>query len=214
MKINKKMVCLSAAAILAVSAVTASAATLPIPTDNNDAFRLAESFYYDGLYYEAKAELSQVVNNAPGYDEAKAAAWNAKVDSAISAMEKAALLEKVRSYNDKGLYYEAKAVIDQLNSRTDITQNDYYSIRWWEDVIVKKIAALGNTDVAVVCSEQAAINRVKATGFALSSEYEWFSPVKVDTGYHVYVKTQLPGGGSKDVAAFRVSSKGEVERAF
>lgn len=214
MKLNAKIVSLAAAAIMAVSAVGASAATLPAPKNNNDAFWLAENFYYDGLYYEAKAELSKVINNNPGYDQAKADAWTAKIDGAISKMEKKALLDKVQSYNDKGLYYEAMAALNELDSRSDITLDDYYSIRWWEGVLVKKLAALGDANVSVVNSAQAAINRVKATGFALTSDYEWFTTVKVDTGYHVYVQTQLPGGGSKDVAAFRVSTAGDVERAF
>ena len=214
MKINAKIVSLTAAAIMAVSAVGVSAANVPVPQDNNEAFWLAENFYYDGLYYEAKAELAKVTNNAPGYDQAKAEAWAAKIDSAISAAEKKALFAKVQSFNDQGLYYDAKAALDELDARGDITLDDYYSIRWWEGVLVQKLAALGAKDVSVVNSAQAAINRVKATGFELSSDYEWFMPVKVDTGYHVYVQTQLPGGGSKDVAAFRVSTAGDVERAF
>ena len=214
MKINAKIVSLTAAAIMAVSAVGVSAANIPVPQNNNDAFWLAENFYYDGLYYEAKAELAKVTNNNPGYDQAKADAWTAKIDSAISTMEKKALLAEVQSYNDQGLYYEAWAALEKLDARDDITLDDYYSIRWWEGVLVKKLAALGATDVTVVNSGQAAINRVKATGFDLSSDYEWFTTVKVDTGYHVYVQTQLPGGGSKDVAAFQVSVDGNVVRVF
>ena len=214
MKLNKKVVCLSAAAIMAVSAVSASAATLPTPKDNNDAFRLAESFYYDGLYYEAKQELGWVNNNAPGYDAAKANAWAEKIDTAISRMEIATLLKQVQKYNDEGLYYEAAGTLAVLNARTDITESDYYSIRWWEGVIADKIAKLENTAPVVIRSGEAAINRVKSTGFKLTSDYEWFSPVKVDTGYHVYVKTQLPGGGSDNVAAFRVSTAGDVQRVF
>lgn len=211
MKFNKKIMTLSVAAVMAVSAVSASAASLPIPKDNNDAFRLAESFYYDGLYYEARAELDWVYNNNPGYDLAKAEAWAAKIDGAISRMEINALLKKVQQLNDAGLFYQAADVLAELNNRTDTTQSDYYSIRWWEGVIAEKIAKI---NTVVIRTEKAAINRVKATGFDLTSEYEWFSPVKVPGGYHVYVKTQLPGGGSKDVAAFRVSTDGDVERAF
>ena len=209
MKLNKKIVCLSAAAIMAVSAVSASAATLPIPKDNNEAFKLAESFYYDGLYYEAKAELGWVNNNWIGYDAAKAAAWASKIDYAISRMEIQTLLKQVQQYNDAGRYADALATLAVLNSRTDLTQEDYYVISWWEGVINAKL-----NKVVEITTEQAAINAVKATGFKLTSEYEWFSPVKVATGYHVYVKTQLPGGGNKDVAAFRVSTAGDVERAF
>ena len=214
MKLNKKIVCLSAAVVMAASAVSASAASLPIPKDNNEAFTLAESFYYDGLYYEAKEELGYVSNNAPGYDAAKAQAWAEKIDGSISRMEINALLKQVQQKHDAGLYYEAADVLDVLNARTDTTQNDYYSIRWWEGVVADKIAKLENTEPVVVRSGEAAINRVKATGFALTSNYEWFSPVKVADGYHVYVTTQLPGGGHEDVAAFRVSTAGDVERAF
>lgn len=49
MKLNK-ITCLAAAAIMSVSAVSASAATLPYTANNNEAFTLCESLYYDGLY--------------------------------------------------------------------------------------------------------------------------------------------------------------------
>ena len=123
-------------------------------------------------------------------------------------------MKNVQKLHDAGLYYEAQAVINTLNARGDLTQDDFYSILWWEDVVADKIAALENKKKVVVCTEASAINRVKASGYALASNYEWFSPVKVANGYHVYVKTQLPGGGSKDVAAFRVYTDGTVERAF
>ena len=211
MKFNKKLLSLSAAAIMAVSAVSASAATLPTPKDNNDAFRLAESFYYDGLYYEAKEELAMVDDNAPGYDEAKAIAWAEKIDSTIAIMEKKNLLKLVQKYNDAGLIYEAAEVLDELNSRDDITLDDYYSISWWEGVIADKIAKLENAELIVVRSGESAIQRVKAAGYKLTSEYEWYSPVKVDGGYDVYIKTQLPGGGSADVDVHFVNIAGEVD---
>lgn len=214
MKLNKKVIALSAAAVMALSAVGASAASLPIPKDNNEAFKLAESFYYDGLYYEAMGELGFVNPNAPYYDGNKQAAWAEKIANQISRMEIATLLDQVRDFYMSGLYYEAADKLDVLNARTDTTQSDYYSIRWWEETVAKKIAELESKPVVVVRSGAAAINRVKAEGYTLASEYEWFTPVKADGRWDVYVQTQLPGGGSKNVAAFNVYADGTVVRAF
>lgn len=214
MKLNKKLISLSAAAIMALSAVGASAASLPIPKDNNEAFRLAESFYYDGLYYEAQGELDFVNPASPYYDGNKKDAWAEKIAYKISRMEIATLLSKVEKLYGAGLYYEAAAVIDELNARTDTTQSDYYSIRWWEETVAKKIAELENKAVVVVRTGSAAINRVKAEGYTLKSEYEWYTPVKVGDHYDVYIQTQLPGGGYKDVAGFNVYVDGTVVRAF
>ncbi len=213
MKLNK-ITCLAAAAIMSISAVSASAATLPYTANNNEAFTLCESLYYDGLYYEAREALGKVDPNGAYYDANKVEAWKGKINYAIARWEIKSLLKNVQKLHDAGLYYEAQAVINTLNARGDLTQDDFYSILWWEDVVADKIAALENKKKVVVCTEASAINRVKASGYALASNYEWFSPVKVANGYHVYVKTQLPGGGSKDVAAFRVYTDGTVERAF
>lgn len=214
MKLNKKVISLSAAAIMALSAVGASAASLPIPKDNNEAFTLAESFYYDGLYYEAQGELGFVDPTAPYYDGNKRDAWAEKIAYKISRMEIATLLGQVESLYQCGLYYEAAEKIDVLNARTDTTQSDYYSIRWWEETVAKKIAELEHKACVVVRTGAAAINRVKAEGYTLTSDYEWYTPVKAEGRWDVYVQTQLPGGGSKDVAAFNVYADGTVVRAF
>ena len=71
-----------------------------------------------------------------------------------------------------------------------------------------------NKAVVVVRTGSAAINRVKAEGYTLKSEYEWYTPVKVGNHYDVYIQTQLPGGGYKDVAGFNVYVDGTVVRAF
>lgn len=201
---KKRILCFAAAAIMALSAVSASAATLPIPKNNADAFKLAESFYYDGLYYEAKDMLGYV-KDVPEYEKPKAIEWTKRVDWAISRMEIKELLKEVKKYSNLGFYGLADDVINVLNARKDLIQEDYYTIRWWEEVIAAKLGK-----VTFVDSGSDAIRAVKYTKYKLASNREWFMPVKVENGYHVYVQTQLPGGGSANVAAFRVSVFGDV----
>lgn len=213
MKLNKKIICLAAAATMLTSAV-ASAATLPIPADNNEAFANAESFYYDGLYYEALGELNYVDANGAFYDANKYAAWVNKINYAISRMEIENLLESVRTLYSAGMYYEALQGIDALNARTDITMTDYYSIRYWEDVVINKIWEMLSVKVDAVRTGEAAVNRVKDAGYTLASEYEWYTNYAIDGGFVVNIKTQLPGGGSQDVAGFVVTTDGTVTRTF
>ncbi len=208
MKNTKKIVAFAAAAVLALSAVGASAATVPVPADNAQAFELAESFYYDGLYYEAKQELEYVKD--VNYDGAKKTAWDNKISFAIDRMEIDTLLNKVETEYQKGEYSEALTALYAADSHFGKNQNDYYAIKYWEDTISAKLA----TAPTSIDSGSKAILAVKQKGYTLTSDYERYVPVKVDNGYHVYIQTWVPGGDYKDVSGIKVAADGTVEKVF
>lgn len=232
MKNNKKIVALAAAAIMAISAVSASAATVPVPANANQAFTIAESFYYDGLYYEAKQELEYVQPNLPGYNEAKKNAWMDQVNLQIDRLEIAQHLDKVREYVDQNRLLDALIELAQADAHFGKNESDFYSISYWQGVINEKLG-LNST---VIDSAEKAVKAVmdvyvdvydttvtpnqwvgKKYLYRLSSSDEWYCPVRVWDGeyaYHVYVQTQVPGNGAKDVAAYRVRYDGTVEKAF
>ncbi len=208
MKINPKFISLAAAAVLSLSAVSASAAALPVPADNNEAFAMAESFYYDGLYYEALGELNMVDPSKPYYDANKVAAWSAKINYEITRMEIAEHLDAAKWYYEAGNYTAAYNEVLAAQS-LNFNQSEYYSIRYWEETIINKVAELAYD--ALIDTECEAVIAVSAQ-FPLMSEYEWYVPVKVDNGYDVYIQTQLPGGGKADVACINVTTDGVLTR--
>ena len=205
MKINKKIVCLAAAAAMSLSAVGASAAIVPQAGNAEEAFTMAESFYYDGLYYESWEALNQIANNWPQYNENKRIAWQGRVQYAIKRLEVKDTLKRVSELADYGFYAPAQDVLAVLSVDPDLTQDEYYSVKWWEEYLAKKLAT---TKSVVLTGDDAIFCVSHSNGGKIDSDYEWYCPVKVGDGYHVYIQTYAPDGTIMNVAAWQVKTNG------
>ena len=214
----KKVTSVAIVAAMLLSAVSVAAVNVPQPKDNAEAYQLAEAFYHDGYYYEAQAELAKVDPNGYFYDANKQAAWMDKVNYKINRLAIQAILADVKKLNSELKFAEGLVRLQDAD-KYDITSLEYYSLVWWENALTKnlnnpKYAAKVAANTAVVKSGISAISKVKEAGYPLNSNYEWYSPVKVEDGYHVYIKTRTPSGVSENVAAFRVSADGTVLKVF
>ncbi len=215
----KKITSIALLAAMSFSAIGASArvVSVPQPKDNAEAYALAEAFYHDGYYYEAHDELLYVNPSGTDYDYLKQAAWLEKVNYKIDRMTIQQILADVKKLNSDLDFQGGLNRLADANNCT-ITALEYYSLSWWENALKKnladpKYAAKAVDSNAVVTSGISAIGAIKAD-CPLNSEYEWYSPVKVDGGYHVYIKTRTPDGDAVDVAAYRVGSDGTFSRVF
>jgi len=205
MKINKKICALLAAAAMSVSMISASAAVVPQASSPEEAFTMAESFYYDGLYYESWEMLDQVQRNWPQYNEAKRMAWQSRVQYQIKRLAVKDTLARVAALAERGFYAPAQAVLSPLTVDTELTQDEYYSVTWWEGYLADKLA----TTKTFVLTEDDAIFCVKnSAGGKIDSAYEWYCPVKVADGYHVYIQTYTPDGTIMNVAGWQVKTNG------
>lgn len=205
----KKIASIAIAAAMSLSAISAGAVNVPTPADNAEAYALAEEFYHDGYYYEARAELLKVDENEWYYDANKQAAWLDQVNYKINRLVIQEILSDVKKLNSEHKFYEGLVRLQDANA-CDITANEYYSLAWWEAALAKNLI---DPKYAPASTGLKAIGIVKEN-YKINSDYEWYSPVKVEDGYHVYIKTRTPSGAIKNVAAFRVALDGTCTRAF
>ena len=143
MNIKKTFVTI-AAAVLAFTSISASAAVkVPQPKDNNEAYALAKTFYNDGFYYEAKQELEMVDPNGYYYDAEKTAAWMTAVDAKIEELvynqtraAVKAIIATAKKLNSEWKFAEALNVLYTAN-QYKITAYEYEQLRWWEEALTK-----------------------------------------------------------------------------
>ena len=135
----KKFGCAVAAVVMSISAVSVSAAiNVPTPKDNADAYRLAETFYRDGYYYEARAELQMINTNEFYYDANKQAAWMDKVNYKINRLAIKNIIAEAKKLNSELKFADGLAALEKANSY-DITEDEYYLLIWWQNALTKNL---------------------------------------------------------------------------
>lgn len=230
----KKLACLAAAAVMAFSAVSASALSVPTPKNNEEAYSFTKQFYNDGYYYEALDELKMVDVDDIYYEPTKQAEWMEKVVTKINEWE-----AKQRAIADKKAYAADRAAMKQLfadvtklnkelkfedalnllYTAQNYTVAEYEYILWWEDALISNMnnpkyqTTAGNP--VIVKTKADAIWVVQKNGGVVNSNDEGYYAAKSGVSgyaYDVYVYTKLPGGGRADVAAFCVAADGSLIR--
>jgi len=191
---------------------------VPIPADDEEAFKNAEEFYNAGLYYQAKLELGYIDIQDPDnfYNGYKRVELERKVDYMIARWEVSEGLKRVDALVNAGDYWTAWNVLIDEVMTLDYNMDEWYDILYYHDVIVNAVP-----DFRIMVRDGAqAIARVKAAVAAegwnpITSDHEWYTYAEVSpTRIDVYVVTDAYGT-PRDVAGFRVDRiTGDVYNAF
>ena len=197
MKLNKKVLCAALACAMSLTSVGAFAASIPAAKDNAQKFEYVERFYNEGLYYEAREVLNQVVEDEANYDVAKAQAWEAKVNASIQAWEFECAVNEVDAKLQAGDIAGARAVY-----ATIVAMDLDYDQSAVRDALAPVVA----NPVAYAAPSYAEKLVTLAYG-PLDSATLYYSTVKVAGGYDVYVKSTWMNG---NVKAYHVALDGTV----
>ncbi|MGN0148718.1 MAG: hypothetical protein ACI4C7_00525 [Clostridia bacterium] len=160
MKLQKKLVCATLSAAMLASSAVAFAAP-----DYNEKMWKAQTLFGQGLYYEAEAELLDLINSNVNWSPAQ----NTEINKWYNATRFQILLledpsndkwqklegfKKVAEYLNEGLYYEAEELLYTIKANYAMSAvetqkwNQYLAlaeagIDWWEDVCNEGITANG-----------------------------------------------------------------------
>ena len=162
----KKIVSLAVAAVISASAISASAVVyIPIPNNYQEAIQYASDFYADGLYLEAKNELSSYVATVPpaitpvsylgtfapipGWTGTAAqvneveALYN-EIQFRIDRWNISEFLRQAEEFYNEGKYrqalqavYQAQNVPFTTGSWLPILAEEYEDMQWWDNTILE-----------------------------------------------------------------------------
>ena len=180
----RKILSLTVAAIMAASAMSAVASAawnVPTPHNSDEAFVYAESFEWDGLYYEALAELDYVTDPSFYYQQKKAALQNDLLYKIERWEVKCAIDAIATEWQYKNVANTSAAIAYAKSLNYNMTE--FYTIQYWEGVLNDYIAKQAGIPVT---SEASAIAKIKAAHPGiLQSENEWWSVKDLNASTYV-----------------------------
>ena len=193
----KKLICAAMVAAMSLTSLTAFA-TVPTPKDNTQAFIYAEKYFNEGLYYEAKEELSFV---SPIYslEQEKLDVWNHKVQEKITEWEISELFDKIaKQYADGDVPAAANSLLALSTYDAYFNWDEAAKYDEWINTIAKGIV---NERQAIVQLERYYLYDI------LWDPDMYYSVEKVEGGYDIYVKSHKTG---HNIAAYFVGKNGVV----
>ena len=206
MKLQKKLVCATLSAAMLASSAVAFAAP-----DYNEKMWKAQTLFGQGLYYEAEAELLDLINSNVSWSPAQKTEiekWYNATRFQILILEqpkydswqKLEGFKKVAEYINSGLYYEAEELLYTIAANYSMSAveeqkwNQYMAlaeagIDWWEDVCEE--GATAESSVALVKAALIVTGEIDVDDADIAYDVERTYSTTLEDGYQVTVYSKL-----------------------